>query len=771
MVPRVMRRAAIAAICAALALLAPAHARKRKGGPQLMQILNPAGRATVSAHPDVNMVVRFTGGAVAGSFRARLNGRDITERFQPVIERGKSVGVRAVVPNDMLRVGRRSTNRLRALVKGPDAGKGRPPRQIVRVRFRAVDMPNRPPVANIVPDSEVLLPDVMLGFDASSSFDPDLDELTYQWDLGDGGGGSDVSAARSFPDADQPRTVTLTVNDGQVSSSAQITLRSCPQPDGTTPGAMQVEADGPLEFGAVAPGITATRTFDIVNRVTDPSSRLVVCLGVEGGGFALGTDRVDLGPGERAAVEVTFAPASEGHAAATIVLVGAGGEPVTGQFSRKLVSMMARGYGGAAPGAGPLPVSATAFYRPRRIDELRGVFPTGASFSVVPAASQCVATDGGFGSGDLCVADVDCGANGGVCPASTVCRVGDRAGQACSSPFDCPIPQANADPLCAPFTRYDCPTNSLDVTEMCGDGAGGLYVLNEDSFFDPQGADKDYPDSGTVLRLGIDANGATTTRAILSRIPEDSTRLACDRFAADAGGRIYVARTATFPETDACFRDTKEELLALRKNGNGSQSILPRIDAAEGVSDCDDLDPVTHLEVSGDGSQTFASFESGGIWRVRPSPLQFVDSSFFDELFRLHPDGSVVFVTVRDGATKATVNVFKVTAAQAASGPLPISGLPPCATVQLPNNRKGSNRSRVVGVAISPPSPDSRDGTILVSVTAAPLIDDQGQCTDTKRRIENLDIRATLAFSSPADSTSCTPLGLVNLDAMDQLTF
>jgi hypothetical protein len=766
-----MRRAAIAAICAASVLLAPAHARKRTSGPQLMQVLSPAGRATVSAHPDVNMVVRFAAGTAPGSFRARLNGRDVTERFQPIVERGKAVGVRAVIPNDLLRVGRRSTNRLRALVKGPDTGKGRPPRQIVRVRFRAVETPNQAPVANIVPDSEVLLPDVVVGFDASSSFDPELDELTYQWDLGDGVAGSAIAASRAFPDADQPRTVTLTVSDGQASSSTQITLRSCPQPDGTTPGAMQVEADGPLEFGAVAPGTTATRTFDIVNRVTDPSSRLVVCLGVEGEGFGLGTDRVDLGPGERITVDVTFAPAVEGHAAATLVLVGAGGEPVTGQFSRKLVSLLARGYGGAAPGAGPLPVSATAFYRPRRVDELRGLFPTGAAFSLVPGASQCVATDGGFSSGDLCTADADCAANGGACPANNVCVRGDRAGAACASPFDCPVSRQDSNALCTPFTTYECPTSSLDVTEMCGDGAGGLYILNEDSFSDPQGADKDYPDAGTVLRLGVDANGATTTRTILSRIPEDSTRLACDRFAADAGGRVYVARTATFPETGACFRDTKEELLALRKNGNGSQVVLPRIDAAEGVSECDDLDPVTHLEVSGDGSQTFAAFESGGIWRVRPSPLQFVDSSFFDELFRLHPDGSVVFVTVRDGPTKATVSVFKVTPAQVATGPLPTSGLPPCATFQLPNNRKGSNRSRAVGVAVSPPTPDARDGTILVSVTTAPLIDDQTQCTSTKRRIDNLDIRGTLAFSSPADSASCTPLGLMNLEAMDQLTF
>jgi hypothetical protein len=771
MVLRVMPRAAIAAICAVLVLLGPADARRRKSGPQLMQVLSPAGRATVTAHPDVNIVVRLTGNAVQDSFRARLNGRDVTGRFHPIVEQDETVGLRAVIPNEMVRVGRRSANRLRALVKGPNPGKGRPPRQVVRVRFRAIDGPNMPPVANIVPESEVLLPEVEVGFDASKSFDPELDELTYQWDLGDGVAASGITASRAFPDADQPRTVTLTVSDGQASSSAQITLRSCPQPEGTTPGTMQVEADGPLEFGAVAPGTTAARTFEIVNRVTDASSRLVVCLGVEGAGFTADSDQVEIGPGERATVTVTFAPSAEGHASAAIVLVGAGGEPVPGEVSRKLVTLLARGYGGAAPGAGPLPVSSAAFYRPLRVDELRGVFPTGASFSLAPATSWCTATDGGISSGDLCIGNGDCAANGGVCPADNLCRQGDRAGQVCASPYDCPIPQAGADPLCEPITRYDCPTSSLDVTEMCGDGAGGLFVLNEDSFTDPQGDDKDYPDSNTVLRLGFDANGNTTTRTILARIPEDSTRLACDRFGADSGGRVYFARTASFPESDVCFRDTKEELFALRKNGNGGQVLVPRIDALEGVSDCDDVDPVTHLEVSGDGSQTFASFESGGIWRLRPSPLQFIDSSFFDELFRLHPDGSIVFVTVHDGATKATVSVFKVMPSQVAAGPLPTDGLPPCATFQVPNNRKGSNRTYVRGLALSPSSPGSRDATILVSITAPTLVDDQQECAATRRRVEQLDIRGTIAFSSPADSTTCAPLGWVNLESMEQLTF
>jgi hypothetical protein len=38
-------------------------------------------------------------------------------------------------------------------------------------------------------------------------------------------------------------------------------------------------------------------------------------------------------------------------------------------------------------------------------------------------------------------------------------------------------------------------------------------------------------------------------------------------------------------------------------------------------------------------------------------------------------------------------------------------------------------------------------------------------------RAKNLSVRGTIAFSSPADSAGCTPLGIVNLERMDQLTF
>jgi uncharacterized protein YndB with AHSA1/START domain len=729
-----MRPAAVlVAACTVLLAAAPTTARSRKPGPQLVQIITPAGRAAAPAHPDVNLVVRFTG-ADPGSIRARLNGQDVTDRFRPVLERGKVVGSRATVPADILRLGRRRSNRLRIIVKAQRAdAKGRFARQIARVRFRAVEADNGPPVANIVPDSEVLIPDLPVSFDGSQSFDPELDELTYQWDLGDGIPAEGVAAARSFPDGDEARTVTLTVSDGQASASTDLTLRSCPQPEGTTPGLIQVEADGPLEFGSVAPGDTATRTFEVVNRSTEPTSRLVACLDVDGGPFTLSESRLEIGPGDRRTVTVTFAPTAEGHTTATLVLVAAEA-PGLG-VDRRLVALLARGYGGTASGTGPTFVSEPFFWVWGPFQELRGLQPGGSPFTVEARTGLCASATGGFGSGDLCLVDRDCQAGGGVCD----------------------------------LQRASLP----DVTDVCGDGAGGVYVLSEDTFFsDPNEADKDYPDRGTLVRFSVDGGGATVARTVLGRVAEDTAKIACDRFSAADGGRLFVAQPISTPESGNCFRDTREELLSFRKSdGQLRQRVMERIDAARGVSECDDIDNVTHLEVSRDGAQAFASFDSGGVWRVRPTPLQYLDSSFFEDQFRVHPDGSVVFVTVRDGPTKATVSVYKVTPAQVAGGALPANGIPPCATFQLPNNRKGSSRSVVSGFAMSPVTAGTRDATILVSLRTPGLVDDRSQPQDVQRRIRNLQVNGTIAFSSPADATSCTPLGVVNLESMDQLTF
>ena len=118
---------------------------------------------------------------------------------------------------------------------------------------------------------------------------------------------------------------------------------------------------------------------------------------------------------------------------------------------------------------------------------------------------------------------------------------------------------------------------------------------------------------------------------------------------------------------DTCFRDTEESLIGYRKNTGNPLTVMTRIDAAEGETDCDDVDQTTHIEVSGDGTQFYASFDSGGLWRIRPSPLEFLDTSYFEDYFRLHPDGSVVFATVKSAPTTATINLYRVTPSEVAS--------------------------------------------------------------------------------------------------------
>src|SRR5262249_41950365 len=154
-----------------------------------------------------------------------------------------------------------------------------------------------------------------------------------------------------------------------------------------------------------------------------------------------------------------------------------------------------------------------------------------------------------------------------------------------------------------------------------------------------------------------------------------------------------------------------------------------------------------------------------GLWRIRPSPpLEFLDTSYFEDIFRLHPDGSVVFATVKSAPTTATVNLYRVTPDQVAGGPLPgpSSGLTPCASFQLPN-QKDAPIGFIGGIAVAPPTRGSRDGIVLVNVAGSRP--NNGPISD------KLAIHATVAFSAPADSMSCSPIEVINLQRMDALTF
>jgi hypothetical protein len=713
-----------------------------------MTVVTPASRATVSAHPFVNVVLRLDPSADPTTFRARLGTHDITSLFGPATDSdGNQVGLRAKLPHDDLRAGRRRSNHLRLLVQSQHAGStGRTQRQIVRIRFHAEDRPNQPPTAVLDPGSKIIIPGFSIGFVGAQSFDPEADELTYAWDFGDGASSTDVDPSHAYTSDDKPVSVRLAVSDGQNTGSAAVTLNACPYPGGNfQPGVSQVTAVGPLEFGAVAPGSTGTLTFKVTNTgsdVVDPTdptkttpSLLAVCLAAEGNGFSLNpttnNQPITLGAQQSLTVTVTFAPTAVGHDAATI-------DVVTPKSLRQFTAFLAHGYGGSAPGPGPTMTDQVVLYTDN-FGQVHGFLPNGAPVNPNTSVYTCFVN--GQNEGDICMSDADCAPNGGTCQHAGTCFGGDRDGQPCTTQSDCPNSQTGCSSI-APF----------DPVEMCSDGAGGLYLLSDSgAFTDPNPNDVDEIDTD-VAGVTLDANANSTGLTIIDHTTDSTAHLACDGFAASNGGRVFLPENHQL-NLPNCFRSEEESLVAVRKSDGSTQTLIPRIDAVEGLSGCsDDIDNTTHLEASSDGSQVFASFDSGGLWRIRPAPLQFLDPTYSEDFFRLHPDGSVVFARVGNSGTTATINVFKVSPDQVATNALPVAALTPCGSFQVPNSADPTGtplRSRLDALYVAPPTAGSQEGTILATVAA-----NSGDA---------LAVTATIAFSSPAGSATCTPLGIINL--------
>jgi hypothetical protein len=254
--------------------------------------------------------------------------------------------------------------------------------------------------------------------------------------------------------------------------------------------------------------------------------------------------------------------------------------------------------------------------------------------------------------------------------------------------------------------------------------------------------------------------------------------MACDGFPRGSG-RVYLAEFQEIDLGNNCFRSEKERLLTLRKNDGTRQTVMGRIDAAAGIPECGDdgdIDPVLHLETSADGADTFVSFETSGLWRVRPTSLQFLtgDDNFLnEELFRLHPDGDLLYTTTTNGPTSSVINLFKISADQVAGGPVPLDALTPCAVYQVPNNGYVSDdgleelrgSSAVIAFDAAPAATSSLDATVLVNfASGASNLHPAHLSTD-------LAIRGTVAFRSPAGSTTCEVLGLTNLRVLELLTF
>ena len=92
---------------------------------------------------------------------------------------------------------------------------------------------NQPPVAGA---AEPVCTDLECAFDGSGSSDPDGDDLTYEWDFGDGSApGTVVSPTHTYADAGS-RTVTLTVTDPDgESDSVEVTAEPTDPAPGNQP--------------------------------------------------------------------------------------------------------------------------------------------------------------------------------------------------------------------------------------------------------------------------------------------------------------------------------------------------------------------------------------------------------------------------------------------------------------------------------------------------------------------------------------------------------
>jgi len=715
-----------------LAAAAPAHAR-RKASHDLLRVIAPVSRATAPAHPFVNVIVRFGvaadgSSADASTFRARLGKTAL--RLDPIVEDDKTVGMRGTIEAGLLKLGPRRTNRLRLEVRSV-AKPGRPKgiRDVDRVRFRAVEAENQAPTARLLVGSDVVFPDISTRFDGAQSTDPESDLLTYVWDFGDGlPRATDPAPRHAFPSGTSDVTVRLTVSDGDKSSTDEVTLVSCPPLDaGKTPGALQVSAEQSLEFGART--TPATRTVTVTNLATTSESQLHLRIGVDGASFTADPTDLRLGPGEAAPVTITFTPGTTGHQSADVAVVACAA-------NRDAVHVLAHGYAGEAPGNGPTLAAEPAFYNSFLFGEgVSLLLPSGQRLPANNFTHTCLMPQNGIGTGDACLVDADCAANGGTCVQSS--------------------------------------SLIFDPIDLCADGTGGVYLMSDEgTFTDPMPID-DNDVSVTILRLQFDANGNKIDAGIVGRTTTDTTQIACDGTAVSAGGRLSTAEARTLTLNPQCFRDQLEQLLVTPKSGGSSSALLTRIDAVAGQDLCNgDLDAVADLEVTRDGAAVFATLTDSGLYQLRPTP-RFITPDV-SESFQVHPDGSLIVVTATDTGTRGVLNVYKIFPDQAADGALRLADLTPCAILPIPNNRLpgSTSRSTLLGehsFAVGRAAPGSLDGTVLVSFFSnGGLQAPPGQPAALSRQLRT---QGVVAFASPAGSGACRPIGLISLDLLDQLVF
>src|SRR5258705_5214113 len=237
-------------LCALLLLAAldAEAARQRGAGEELIRVVSPTSRNVASAHPHVNVLVAL-GTAKDGTpadpstFRAKLNGLDVTRDFRPTFTGDVQTGLRAELPQASLRLANAPRNRLRLSIQAQKrTGPGKRARDVDRVRFGAADTPNQPPIATLAADHDVVAVGVPVTFDASGSHDPDFDELEFHWSFSDGQAATGAIVTHAFTSAADAASATVTVSDGVDEASQSVTLPAALSPDpGRTAGTLPIE--------------------------------------------------------------------------------------------------------------------------------------------------------------------------------------------------------------------------------------------------------------------------------------------------------------------------------------------------------------------------------------------------------------------------------------------------------------------------------------------------------------------------------------------------
>ena len=512
-----------------------------------------------------------------------------------------------------MKLGRRPRNALRLSVLAVRSGKKSPRiRDVDRVRFGAVEGQNQACTAQADADTEVIVPGIPVQFTGSKgTSDPDRDELTYSWDFGDGTTSTDADPQHTYGDGRASVTATLTVSDGQSSCTSNVELQAVPTLDpGKTPGALFVaerrprSSSRPSRWARPAPRRSRSAT------PTRPSTSQVK-LRVRHDRRPASSSRkraVTLGPGEAHEVTLTFAPHADGapaRARSSIVANAsnrAGGELPRARLRRRRRRAPARRF--AADPVFFTEIAAAA--RPRHVRlHARRTHASSPTTASTPASCPATASARATSASPTRTARPTAARAPRRRPASRA----PNAGQPCTVPADCP-------------GSY-CPSYSLfDPVDLCSDGKSLFLISDEGTFTRARSERRD-----RACR-DAHAHGPRRRRQRHQARASSAARRPRPRTSRATASRRARAARSTSPSSTTCPTRARASAPSARRcvkiaQGNGStQVVTGRIDAYEGLGDCDDLDPVDAAR----GRRATArrcspGFESGGLWQIRPSPI------------------------------------------------------------------------------------------------------------------------------------------------------